>query len=157
MKEHPKAREPIESIFSSASWMCDFLVQPVALGTVRIKPRFAGAHTAGLASKLWQCGQAQPGGENGARVTPELFMLSFASHIGTFLGPLRARHGRLVHGPRSRWATPTAFFMTFMKKSTLVPNVGAWSHLDIELRARALARRDEAQTPRTDFVIPLTS
>ena len=45
--------------------------------------------------------------------------------------------------------------MTFMKKSTLVPNVGAWSHLDIELRARALARRDEAQTPRTDFVIPL--
>ena len=45
--------------------------------------------------------------------------------------------------------------MALITKSTLAPNVGAWSHLDIELRARALARRDEAQTPRTDFVIPL--
>ena len=35
--------------------------------------------------------------------------------------------------------------MIFMKKSTLAPNVGAWSHLDIELRVRALERRDEAQ------------
>ena len=47
--------------------------------------------------------------------------------------------------------------MIFMKKSTLAPNVGVWSHLDIELRVRGLARRDDAQTPRTDFVIPLTS
>ena len=88
--------------------MCYFLVQPVALGTVRIKPRFAGAPVAGLASKLWQCGQAQPGGENGARVAPELFMVRFASNIGTFLGPLRVRHGGLVRGPRSRFPTPDA-------------------------------------------------
>ena len=88
--------------------MCDFLVQPVALGTVRIKPRFAGAPVAGLASKVWQCGQAQLDGENGARVAPELFVSDFAWHIGTFLGPLRVRHGGTFLGPRSRFPTPDA-------------------------------------------------
>jgi hypothetical protein len=102
-----------------------------------------------------QCGQAQPGGENGARVALELFVLNSASHIGTFLGALRVRHGGLVNCPRlARDAKPrvrwelTAVFHDLHEEVDVGTECGSLepSRYSVEGEGlAALARRDEAQ------------